>query len=78
VIESDVQRRETPIVPVCLTLTHAQVRGVFAEVRDSSFVDVDASGSVEEVHQRVSVGVAGGAVASAATGFHERAGREGG
>ncbi|KIY93034.1 dTMP kinase [Monoraphidium neglectum] len=31
-----------------------QVRGVFAEVRDSSFVDVDASGSVEEVHQRAS------------------------
>jgi hypothetical protein len=35
------------------------VRAAFAAVRDESFVDVDASGSVEEVHQRVRRGPQG-------------------
>lgn len=30
-----------------------QVRAVFAQVRDRSWVDVDASGSVDDVHTRV-------------------------
>jgi len=30
-----------------------QVRKVFTQIRDHSFVDIDASGSVDEVHQRV-------------------------
>lgn len=45
--------------PSCLpspappTPTLAQVRAAFAEARDATFVDVDASGSVDAVHARV-------------------------
>ena len=45
--------------PACHALrppSFRQVRDMFAQVRDDSFVDINASGTVEEVHTRVSSG----------------------